>query len=125
VQAFPAEDAGAVGVQEGRDDDIANFGRTDVGASGVDDANERVSHATTSIAGLHRLVRLEVTTANGGPGDPHDGVGRLDQASVTDRLDSDVAGAAHDSYPHCRLPPISGVPPLKVKCGHTGNQKVK
>jgi hypothetical protein len=100
VQPFPAEDAGAVGVQERRDDDVADLQVADVGADGLDDADELVSHTTAGLAVFHRLVRPEIAAADGGTGDDDEGVGRFDQAGVGDVLDTDVAGAEHDSCAH-------------------------
>ena len=100
VQPLPAEDAGAVGPDERRDDEVAGLDRADVGADGLDDADELVPHAASGLAGLHLLVRPEVAAADRGAGDGDEGVGRLDEAGVGDGLDTDVAGAVHDSCSH-------------------------
>jgi hypothetical protein len=104
VQSLPAEDAGAVGVEERRDDDVAGLDRADVGADGLDDADELVSHAAAAVVVLHRLVRPEVAAADRGAGDDDEGVGRLDECGVGDALDPNVARAVHDGCAHVPVP---------------------
>src|SRR5258708_21251082 len=105
-QPFPAEDTGAVGDEERRDDDVTGFQGEDVGARVRDDANELVAHAAAGVTGWHRPVRPEVAAADGGPSDTDDGVGGLDEAGVGDGLDTDVACAVQNSCAHRRLPPM-------------------
>jgi hypothetical protein len=100
VQSFPAEDTGAVGPQERRDDQIADLHRLDVCADCLDDADELVSHAPSGVARLHLVVRPEIAPADRGAGDGHEGVGRLDEAGVGDGLDTDVAGPVHQGCTH-------------------------
>ena len=57
LQPFPTEDAAAVRPKEGGDDEIAGLDRCDVGADGVDDADELVSHPAAAVVVRHRLVR--------------------------------------------------------------------
>jgi hypothetical protein len=52
VQALPAEDARAVAPEERRDDEIAGLQGPDVGADGLDHADELVSHATAGVGAL-------------------------------------------------------------------------
>ena len=69
MQSFVAEDAGAVGVGERHDDEIADFHGANVGADGFDDADRLVSHAATGIAVFHGLVRPEIAAADAGAAD--------------------------------------------------------
>jgi hypothetical protein len=108
VQSFPTEDAGAVGVQERRDDDVADLHGADVGADSLDDADELVSHAAAGLAVFHCLVRPQIAAADCGAADGDEGVGGFDQAGVGHGLDTDVAGAEHDGCAHRGLPPVSG-----------------
>ena len=48
-----AEDAGAVGPRERGDDQIAGLDRPDVGADGLDQADELVAHPVAVVAGRH------------------------------------------------------------------------
>ena len=100
VQSLAAEDAGAVGPDERRDDEVALLHAADVVADGLDGADELVSHPAAGLARLHRPVRPEVAAADRGMGDDDERVGRLDEARVRDGLDTDVAGAVHDSCAH-------------------------
>ena len=104
VQPLPAEDAGAVGPGERRDDEVAGLDGADLGADVLDDADELVAHAAAGLARLHRLVGPEVAAADAGAGDAHEGVGRFDDPGVGDVLDADVAGAVHDGCSHRRSP---------------------
>jgi len=92
--------AGAVGPQERRDDEVTDLHGADVGADRLDNADEFVSHALAGLAGFHRPVRPEIAAADGGAGDDDESVGRLDEAGVGDGLDTNVAGAVHDSCSH-------------------------
>ena len=96
VQPRAAEDAGAVGPEEGRDDEVPGLERPDVAADGLDDADELVPHAAPGLLRRHRLVRPEVAAADRGAGDAHERVAGLVQPGVGDVLDADVAGAVHD-----------------------------
>src|SRR5436309_2418433 len=49
---------------------------------------------------LHRLVGPEVAAADRRAGDANDRVGRLDQVSVGDVLDTDVDDAVHEGGSH-------------------------
>ena len=100
VQPLPAEDAGAVRVEERRDDEVAGLQGADVGADGVDDADELVAHPAAGLVVLHRVVRPEVAAADAGAGDTDECVGRLDQVGVGDVLDPNIACAVHDSCAH-------------------------
>jgi hypothetical protein len=53
-------------------------------------------------------VGPQIAAADGGAGDDDERVGRLDQAGVGDGLDTNVAGAKHDSCAYGDLPPVSG-----------------
>ena len=103
MQSFVAEDAGAVGERERHDDEIAGFQGADVGADGLDDADGLVSHAAAGVAVLHRLVRPEIAAADAGAGDATSAsVGSI-RSGVGDVLDTNVAGAVHDSCAHGQL----------------------
>ena len=102
VEAFPAEDAGAVRPQKRRDDEIARLDSADVCADGLDDANELVPHPAAAVALLHRPVRPEIAATDRGAGDRDEGVVRFDQAGVGDVLDPNVAGRVHDGCSHGR-----------------------
>ena len=78
--------------------------RANVGADGLDDADRLVSHAAAGIAMFHALVRPEIAAADAGAGDGDDRVGWLDKTGVGDVLDTNVAGAKHDSCTHNDLP---------------------
>ena len=97
VKSFVTEDAGAVGVRERHDEDIADVHRANVGADGLDDADRFVSHSAAGLAVLHRLVWPEIAAADGGMADGEDGVGWLDQSGIGHGLDTNVAGLVHDS----------------------------
>src|SRR5439155_1386400 len=56
LQTLLAEHTGAVGPQERRDDHVSGLDGLDVGANGLDDADELVAHAAAGVAVLHRLV---------------------------------------------------------------------
>ena len=100
LQTLLAEHTGAVGPQERRDDDVSGLDSLDVGANGLDDADELVAHAAAGVAVLHRLVRPEVAAADGGAGDGDERVGGLDQAGVRNSLDANVTRAEHDGCAH-------------------------
>ena len=114
MQRFVAEDAGAVGVGERYNDEIADFHRANVGPDGVHDADGLVSHAAAGVAVFHRLIRPEIAAADAGVADGHDGIGRFDNAGVGDRLDSNVAGSVHYSCTHKRLPLLSVIIELRA-----------
>src|SRR6266508_3820659 len=107
LQSLLAEDAAAVRPRERCDDRVADRDGADVGADGLDDADELVAHALTGLAGLHLAVGPEVAAADAGAGDADEGVGRFDDAGVRHVLDADVAGAVHDSCAHRDLPRAS------------------
>jgi len=100
VQPFVAEDAGAVGPRERRDHDVTDLDVADVAADRVDDPDELVAHALARLAVFHLVVGPEIAAADTGACDGDEGVGRFDEAGVGDGLDTDVAGAVHDSCAH-------------------------
>src|SRR6266568_409353 len=102
-----AEDAGAVGICEGHDHNVADLQRADIGAGRLDDSDGLVPHRTADLARLHRLVRPEVAAADAGLGDGDHGVSRLDKPGVGDSLDPDVPGAVEEGRAHRALPPFS------------------
>jgi len=104
VQPFPTEDAGAIGVEERRGDDIAGVHGSDIGANGLDDTDELVSHPAAGVAGRHRLVRPKIAPADGGAGDDDKGIGWFDERGVGNGLDANVASAEHDGCFHSGLP---------------------
>jgi len=53
----------------------------------LDDADELMAHPAASRVLRQRLVGPEVAAADRGPGDDHQGISRLDQVSIRDRLD--------------------------------------
>ena len=86
LQPFVAEDAGAVGVRERRDDDIARLHRADIGAGVLDDADELVAHRPARVArapsGLygHRSLpqmQARVTRTSASVGSTIRGVGNV------------------------------------------------
>jgi hypothetical protein len=95
LQSFVTEDAGAVGVGERHDNQIASLHGADTGTDRFDDADSFVTHATASLAVFHRLIWPEIAAADARIGDGHERIGRLDQASVGDGLDTDIACAIH------------------------------
>ena len=100
MEPFPAEDAGAVRVEERRHDEVAGLQGADVGADGIDDADELVAHPPTGLVVLHLVVRPEIAAADAGAGDTDERVGRLDEVGVGDVLDPNIACAEHDSCTH-------------------------
>ena len=76
--------------------------RADVGADVLDDADELVAHAASGLARLHRVVGPEIAAADGGAGDAHERIGRLDDPGVGDGLDADIARAVHHGRSHTR-----------------------
>ena len=66
MQSFAAEDAGSVGVEERRDDDVSRLDGADIAADRLDDADELVSHASAALAHGQRVVGPEVAAADGG-----------------------------------------------------------
>ena len=106
MQPFPAEGARTVGPDERCDDHVAGVECADVGADGLDGADELVPHTAAGLVALHRLVRPEIAAADRGAGDGDEGVGRLDQAGIRDGLDADVTGAVHHSCAISYLPSV-------------------
>ena len=100
LQTCLAEDAGAIRPRERRDDDVTGFHGADVVADGLDDADELVPHPLARLAGLHLVVGPEVAAADGGTGDHDESVGGFNEVGVGDGLDTNVAGAVHDSCSH-------------------------
>ena len=100
MQPFPAEDAGAVGPHERRDDEVAGLHGSNLVADSLDGSNELVPHRTTGLGRLHRLVRPEVAAADRGARHGDKGVSRLDKVRVGDVLDANVAGAVHEGCTH-------------------------
>ena len=105
LQPLPAEDAGAVGADERRDDEVAGLDGADVGADGLDDADELVSHAAAGrrscsidLYGQRSLPQMpaRVTRTSASVGSIEAGVG--------DVLDANVAGAVHDGCAHAAGP---------------------
>ena len=70
-----AEVAGAVGIGERHDDQIAILHFAHVGADRLDDADGLVAHAAASLGRLHLLVRPEIAAADAGAGDAHERIG--------------------------------------------------
>ena len=100
VQPFSAEDAGAVGPRERRDDEVAGLHRAYVGPDGVDDADELVAHPAAGLARLHLVVRPEVAAADAGAGNAEKRIGWFRDPGVGDVLDPDIPGAVHDGCFH-------------------------
>jgi hypothetical protein len=100
VQSLSAEDAGPVGPQKRRHDEVAGFERADLGTDVLDQADELVPHAAARFAVLHRLVGPEIAAADGGAGDRDQRVCGLDEAGVRDVVDADVACSVHHSRTH-------------------------
>ena len=91
LQPLSAEDAAAIRPEERRDDQIAGLDRRDLGADGVDDADELVPHPAAGVVVRHRLVRPQIAAADRAPRYPHERVRRLDQLRVGNVFDSDIA----------------------------------
>jgi hypothetical protein len=85
---------------KGRDDDVPDLHSADVGADGLDDADELVPHTLAGRALLQLVVRPEVAAADAGAGDADKCIRRLRKGGVGDVLDADVAGAVHDCCSH-------------------------
>jgi hypothetical protein len=100
LQAVLAEHAGAVRPRERRNDDVADLDGADVGADGLDDADELVTHPLTDLAVPHLVVRPQVAAADAGAGDADERVARFDDPGVRHVLDANVACAVHDSCSH-------------------------
>ena len=66
VDAFAAEDTGAVGPDERRNDQVAFLESLHLGTDRLDDADELMPHTAAGLVGLHRLVGPEIAAANGG-----------------------------------------------------------
>jgi hypothetical protein len=75
---------------------VRSEGISAYGADVLDDADCLVSHVAAGLGAFQRHVRPEIAAADGGAADANDGVGRLDQASVGNVLDTNVAGAEHN-----------------------------
>jgi hypothetical protein len=63
-----------------------------------------MSHAAAGLAVFHRFVRPEIAAADAGAADDYDRIGRLDRSGVGKSLDTNVAGAEHNSCTHNDLP---------------------
>ena len=100
MKPFAAEDAGAVRPEERRHDQVAGLHGPDVGADGLDDADELVTHPPAGSLGSIDLYGHRSLPQMRGAGDPNERVGRLDQAGIGDVLDADVAGAVHQGCTH-------------------------
>ena len=100
LQPFAAEDTGAVRPEKRRNDHVADLDGLDVGADRLDDADELVPHPPAGVVVRHRLVRPQIAAADRGARDPNERIGRVDQPSVRDILDPDIAGSVHDSCAH-------------------------
>jgi hypothetical protein len=71
------------------------FDRHIVGADGVDDADELMTHPPARIVAWHRLVRPQVAAADRGACDSHDGVARLDQPRIGNVFDANITRFVH------------------------------
>ena len=81
MQCFVAEDAGAVRVHEGHNNEIAGSNAANVGPDGFNDADGLVSHAAAAIAVFYYLVWPEIAAADPRAADDYDRVGRIDQGA--------------------------------------------
>ena len=95
-----AEDAGAVGVCERHDDEIAAFHGANILTNGFNDADCLMSHAAARVAVRHHLVGPEIAAADGGTADDHERVSWLDKAGVGNSPDTNVACAVHEGCAH-------------------------
>ena len=100
VKPFPAEDTGAVRVEERGHDEVAGLQGAHICADGVDDADELVAHPSPGLGWLHLGVRPEVAAADAGAGDPNEGIGGLDEPGIGDVLDPNIPCAEHDGCAH-------------------------
>jgi hypothetical protein len=100
VQPVVAEAARAVGVGERHHHDVADLERANIRADGLDDTDRLVAHAATTLDRPHLLVRPQIAAADTGAGYADHRIGRSDDGGVGDVLDTDVAGAVHDSSTH-------------------------
>ena len=66
-----------------------------IGADRLDDADELMPHTPAGVIVRHRLVRPQIAAADRGAGDPYKRVCRVDQPSVGNILDPDIAGSIH------------------------------
>jgi hypothetical protein len=105
VQPFLAEDARPVGPCERRSDKITDFDFANIGAYGLDNADELVSHPAAGLAGFHLFVRPEIAAADGGAGDDHERISGFNQTGIGDGLDPDVTGTIDDSFTRPLLRP--------------------
>jgi hypothetical protein len=108
VKPLVAEGAGAVGVGERHDDEVAGVHGANVRADGLDHADGLMAHPATALARFQRPVRPQIAAADAGTGHADQGVGRLHQTGVGDALDPDVARAVQDSCAHVEAPFVFG-----------------
>jgi predicted metal-dependent enzyme (double-stranded beta helix superfamily) len=100
LHAFPAEDARSVRPEKRRNDQVAGVDRLHIGADCLDDSDELVPHPPPGVGVRHRLVRPQVAPADRGSRHTNESICGVDQASVRDILDPDVAGFVHDGCAH-------------------------
>src|SRR5882672_297246 len=100
LKPFVTELTSAVRPGKRRDDQITLLHVANRGADRFDAPDELVAHASSCVAVLHRIVRPQIAAADTGSCDGNEGIGRLDQSSIRNILDTNVMDAVHDSCTH-------------------------
>jgi hypothetical protein len=104
VHSLPAEGAGSVGPEERRGHEVTGLKRADLGADGLDDADELMPHAPAGAVGLHGFVRPEIAAADRRVSHANKCVTRFGQLRIRYVLDADIPRAVHDSRAHPNSP---------------------
>ena len=89
-----------MGEREWYHNEIAGFDSANIGPDCFDYADGFVSHDASRVAVFHCFVRPEIAAADAGAGHRDYRVSWLDDASVGDVFDTNVAGAEHNSCTH-------------------------
>ena len=100
MQPLDAESAGVVGDRERRHHQVAPAQRRDVRTDVLDDTDELVPHPRRTMGRIHRVIRMQIRTADAAGRHPDQRVGGQFDAGVGDVLDADVAGAVHEGRAH-------------------------
>ena len=108
-QPVEAAVAGAVGVRERRDDEVADLQRLHVGAELLDDPDEFVSHPLRLRLDLGVPVAPEVAAADARAGDAQHHIRCIHEPRVGHVFDPNVACTMENRCAHCSHRPLEGL----------------
>jgi hypothetical protein len=102
VEAAPAEEAVAVGEDEGRHHPVAHGQALDLRPDGLDQAHELVPQPRARLQpeSVAAVVEVQVGAADAGLGDPHQSVAGLPDGGLGRPLDADVPETVVVRRPH-------------------------